>query len=238
MGDANSQPAARHRFLIPIDRKGTWRILPWFLIPFGLFLLLAQFTLITSGKGMDLQLRFQDLHHPFLDYFFKYFTYLGDGVFVGIVILFILLFIQVRAGLFLLVASLLDSLVIQYLKRSVFEESFRPSHYLMGHEDFRTVPGVELHDRFSFPSGHTAAAFCLYFGLTLVVRKKIPALVFFLIAIGVGYSRIHLNQHFLQDVYVGTVIGTAIAGICYPIFFSRSRTSPRGLMDRPMIRLR
>jgi membrane-associated phospholipid phosphatase len=238
MGDANSQPAARHRFLIPIDRKGTRHILPWFLIPFGFFLLLAQFTLITSGKGMELQLRFQDLHHPISDYFFKYFTYLGDGVFVGVVILILLLFVQVRAGLFVLVASLVDSVVVQYLKRSVFGDSFRPSHYLLDHEGFKTIPGVELHERFSFPSGHTAAAFCLYFGLTLVVRKKIPAFVFFLVALGVGYSRIHLNQHFLQDVYVGSILGAGIAALCYPIFYPRSRPFPKGFLDQPMIRLR
>lgn len=237
MGKPNPQPTPRHRFVTPIDRQGLRSTLLWFLVPFSLFLLIAGLVLWQSNDLKELHLSFQGLHSIPLDYTFKAITFLGDGIFVGIIALLLLLFVHLRAGLFLLTASVIDSVVVQYLKRQVFADHFRPIHYFRDNPDLIKVPGVEMHQNFSFPSGHTAAAFCLYFALALIVRRKIPALLFFVVALLVGYSRIYLNQHFLEDVFLGSIIGTGIAAMTFPLFYKNRSNSSKGAMDRPLIRL-
>ncbi|MCK4921460.1 MAG: phosphatase PAP2 family protein, partial [Bacteroidales bacterium] len=69
------------------------------------------------------------------------------------------------------------------------------------------VPGIELHSHHSFPSGHTATAFALFFGLSLFVKNQWYKSSLLLFATLIGYSRIYLGQHFPADVIAGSVIG-------------------------------
>jgi undecaprenyl-diphosphatase len=68
------------------------------------------------------------------------------------------------------------------------------------------VPMPESH---SFPSGHTAAATAFATGVATVwpSAARGPALV----AVVVGYSRVHAGVHFPGDVVLGAVLGSAIA---------------------------
>lgn len=73
-------------------------------------------------------------------------------------------------------------------------------------------------DRFSFPSGHTMAAFLLatlcylYFGTI--------ALPLYLWACAVGASRVLLGVHFPSDILAGATIGTVIASYCMALLES------------------
>jgi undecaprenyl-diphosphatase len=70
---------------------------------------------------------------------------------------------------------------------------------------------IAASDRFSFPSGHTAAAFllagntCLHYG-----AASAPLFVW---AGAVGLSRVVLGVHFPTDIIAGMVLGTTIAWI-------------------------
>ncbi len=81
-------------------------------------------------------------------------------------------------------------------------------------------------DRFSFPSGHTMAAFLLatlcylYFGTI--------ALPLYLWACAVGASRVLLGVHFPSDILAGASIGTVIASYSMALFES---DGPRFLMS-------
>lgn len=68
---------------------------------------------------------------------------------------------------------------------------------------------IKPSDQFSFPSGHTMAAFLL---ATLVhLSFDASAVGVYLWAILVGCSRVVLGVHFPSDVVAGAVIGVLIA---------------------------
>lgn len=80
---------------------------------------------------------------------------------------------------------------------------------------------VKPSDRFSFPSGHTMAAFTLA-GISFFYFGEI-ALPFYLWACAVGSSRVLLGVHFPSDIIAGATIGTVIAS--YSMTFLESGTS-------------
>ena len=69
----------------------------------------------------------------------------------------------------------------------------------------------------SFPSGHTALAFSTATSLLLTTEKWYFAAPAYVWAIGVGYSRIYLGQHYPSDVIAGAVTGAAGAYLTHII---------------------
>jgi len=63
----------------------------------------------------------------------------------------------------------------------------------------------------SFPSGHSASAAAFATGVALE-RPRIGAVIA-PVALGVGYSRLHVGAHWLSDVVGGLTLGAAVAGI-------------------------
>ena len=80
----------------------------------------------------------------------------------------------------------------------------RPPDYL---QDFQSL--ILAGDEFSFPSGHTSAAF---FAVTLLVCGAGPAFIpFYLWAMAVGLSRVILGVHFPTDILAGALLGSSLA---------------------------
>ena len=66
---------------------------------------------------------------------------------------------------------------------------------------------VAIPDRFSFPSGHTAAAFGV--AVALAGEGSGTALLTLALAFGIAISRIYLGAHYPLDVAAGVLVGAA-----------------------------
>lgn len=70
---------------------------------------------------------------------------------------------------------------------------------------------------YSFPSGHTSAAFATATALSLKYRKWYVIAPGFAWAGYVGYSRMHLGVHYPSDVLAGALLGTGSAWLTWKL---------------------
>ena len=185
----------------------------YFLVPYFAFLILGGFLLLLDSK-VNIHLIFNSFHNSFLDSFFTYITYLGDGV-TALLVAIMLLAVKYRYVLIVGLSNIISSLITQVLKQTVFADALRPKKYFEGLHDLYFVPGVKNFLYYSFPSGHTTCAFALYFSLSLIVKSNVLKFLFFSIALLVGYSRVYLSQHFFEDIYAGSLIGVVVTLMVY-----------------------
>lgn len=170
---------------------------------------------VVIEKGQDVL--FVNGHHTqFLDWFFRSFTYVGDGIlFVPAILL--ALFIRFQNAVILSAIGIVNGLGVSLFKKVFFSDAERPVR-LLDHDLLHYVPGVDVHSHFSFPSGHTASIFALVAFLSLASGNRYWTVLFTIIALLVGYSRIYLLQHFLLDVTGGAILGSAVSISTYMAF--------------------
>jgi membrane-associated phospholipid phosphatase len=179
-----------------------------FIIAFAIWFIIAASLLLIRDK-IFWQITVNENHTLVFDYFFKYFTLFGDGILI-VIFAVLMLFVRYRLAIFTLLSYLLSGLFAQLLKRYVFEDNFRPSSVFSKIDyDLLQVLDVSMESRHSFPSGHTTSAFAFFCTLSLFFAAKngIIQMLLFLSAFLVGFSRIYLNQHFLSDVFMGSILG-------------------------------
>lgn len=185
-----------------------------FLLILGIFLLFT--TRATGFKDLNLY------HSPELNSFLYYYTNLGDGLFSIFLVLVFLLLRKFDLALQILLAFLLSGLFSQILKAIII--SPRPRDFFSINDQIYIVEGLTLGGKASFPSGHTVSAFALATSLSLYARKKILGILYLMLAILVGYSRVYLSQHFPADVFGGAIIGTLVA---FWVFIFMEKYNPR-----------
>ncbi len=104
----------------------------------------------------------------------------------------------VHMALRLAVGATLATLVAQVLKRRLLRP--RPSRAIAGF-----FPLAENPDAFSFPSGHTAAAFAVAVALAGEPFGSGPLVL--ALAGGIALSRVYLGAHYPLDVAAGAALG-------------------------------
>ena len=146
-------------------------------------------------------------HNFLLDTFFSWITFIGDGI-IAVLISVVFFVYDKKKGLLILSTFLLSSLLAQLLKNFVFDDFMRPFYYIQaGSIQVPIIEGVKMHSRNSFPSGHTTTIFALTTMISIFYESKKIGFYLLLIAVLVGYSRIYLSQHFLEDTLAGSIIG-------------------------------
>ena len=173
-----------------------------------LFILLfgVLFLLINGKAASFISL---NAYHPFLlNAFFINYTFIGDGIFALCLMAAIFFYYKRKQqGLALLYSFLISGLIVQVIKNLV--DSPRPRLFFEAGQYLHFIDGVSLANNSSFPSGHTATAFAIATVMALMMKDKTWQLLILFAAVLVGYSRIYLAQHFLLDVIIGGVIGSA-----------------------------
>lgn len=83
----------------------------------------------------------------------------------------------------------------------------------------QAIPGfksvIEPSDQFSFPSGHTSAAFLF----AVIISMAVPFLTPFLFvwAVTVAFARVILGVHFPTDTVAGALLGSGIAWLALAV---------------------
>ena len=175
------------------------------------------------------------VHTAQRDVFFRHLTALGEWVTYAVAGL--LLFYKVGWAAYLLCSTAVAGLLSQGLKHLLHTD--RPVTWFATHcpdVQLPLVEGVKVHRYLSCPSGHTVTCFTLFLVLSIVAteyvarraaagsadrqplykaQSRLAQAVCFLLAAGGAYSRIYLSQHFLEDIFCGTVIGLAVTLLLY-----------------------
>lgn len=177
----------------------------WFLIPYCFTALFCLIVILTYSQS-SIHLFLNNYYNDFADVFFKYVTYLGDGIIYPFLIV-ILIFMRFRFAFFILVVYAVSGLFTQLLKRTFFDHAPRPTKFFEGMAQLHLVSGVKQLSWHSFPSGHSTSAFAIMICFALLTRNKLIKLICFIIAALTAYSRVYLSQHFLIDILAGSFVG-------------------------------
>jgi membrane-associated phospholipid phosphatase len=188
---------------------------------------------ILMGTKDELFLFFNGQHTEFLDAIMPYVTWMGEGIAITIILMLLLGFKSFRNRWYFVAAAactILSSLLTQGIKTAVAAP--RPLSYFTDNSIVHILPEWKHYTSRSFPSGHTCGAFAMFFLLSCLLPERYRkfAVVFFFLALSVGYSRIYLGAHFFADVYAGSLVGVGFSAIMLmvmrryqPVFFRKKK---------------
>lgn len=180
-----------------------------FLYPYLVVVLICTIIKITFTKE-EIYFYINSLHFHFGDLFFPKMTELGSTAFATIMTLFLALWVSYRSA-FLLGTAYLFTAAVNFPLKFIFHAA-RPFVYFKDmHSHIYFVPGVDvLANYYSFPSGHTVCAFTGAVVATYITKPKYWGILYLLLAMLVGYSRMYMSEHFYEDVFAGTIVGTSL----------------------------
>jgi len=192
--------------------------------------------IITSFEKGQFELWFNRQHRPEFDYFFFYITYLGDGIGSAILVL-LLLLRRIYYGILGALSVITSTIIAQGMKRVMFSEFPRPVKFFEKKVQLHLIDGLEIHEFYSFPSGHSSGAFAVFILLCLISKDKIWTLCYFTLALMVALSRIYLMQHFFIDTFFGAIIGTLSAVFVYFYIHYKSSLPEVNRLQRPLLKI-
>lgn len=181
-----------------------------FLLIAGCGLVPAAVYVFTHDK-LAMHAAINERHYAITDLFFRLVTHLGDGLVPTAMALYFLWRGTWRAFMMVGTSAALSAIVAQTLKRQFFADMDRPFLFVDRMPGIDLVQGLELHHHFSFPSGHSTAAFATALALVVLFPGQRNAFIGALTACLIGFSRIYLSQHFTVDVVGGALIGSFTA---------------------------
>jgi membrane-associated phospholipid phosphatase len=204
-----------------------------FILTYGILLLSVTIVLLQNGKVQIHKSINSIVGNSFFDIFFKYITHLGDGLF-AIVIVLIGLFFNVKKSMYVLITYISASLISTIIKNYIYLDTCRPSfafQYFV-REPLQLISGVEMNTFHSFPSGHSTTAFAVFMCFLFMSQKIGYKFCWFILALLAAFSRTYLSQHWLVDIYFGSLIGFSFSVFFYFMFYIKpySNTLNHGIV--------
>jgi len=157
--------------------------------------------------------RFAEKHlmNPFTDKLFTFITHLGDGGWIWIATAVIMLVFPKtrRCGIAVGIALLCSEFIgNEFLKHLIA----RPRPFLL--EEWQGIfvypELIPAPSSYSFPSGHTGSSVGAAMAL-LLCRKDKYGWMALVLALLIGYSRVHAHVHYPTDVLAGILLGVLYA---------------------------
>ncbi len=170
------------------------------------------------------------------DLFFTNVTYLGDGAFM-VILAVVLLIRSYRFALMGVVSFVVTGLLTIFLKQVVFPTALRPLKYFEHSSwQYHLIEGLNVHSYNSFPSGHSMTAFAVFSLLALLDERKNRGWFLATLAVVTAYSRVYLFQHFVADVWVGSLLGVAVSATTVLIMSRLWEKNPKKWHNRGLFR--
>ncbi len=191
----------------------------YYLFPVLLFYCFAAYRIWNFSK-IDNHVFFnQWVGNVYIDNFFKYITHLGDGLFLLFIVI-LWSFKNLRQSLILLLSYIIAGGSVAILKNYIFEVK-RP-HFVFDyyHKDIfiKYVDCVDILALNSFPSGHSTSVFILCSFLAFHLHQHYQKLLLGVFAIIIAFSRVYLSQHWINDIFVGSLTGLIITLFIHSVF--------------------
>lgn len=187
-----------------------------FYIPYLVLFGLSMIFFFYQSHG-EFVLWLNKLHNPVWDFFFKYWTHTGDGIFFSVIAIALLIFKR-KVGIVLSLIGISVGLTSLFFKQVLFPSVPRPSIFFRDQEILRLVEGVDLLSQYSFPSGHAMTAFALATFIALILQSNNYSMLLLIAGCLAAISRVYLAQHFLIDIMAGSLMGVIIATSFYMAF--------------------
>ncbi|WP_300756620.1 phosphatase PAP2 family protein [uncultured Brachyspira sp.] len=144
--------------------------------------------------------------------FMKFMSRMGDGyIWVLLYLLFYMFRIRYAALYFSRAVAAVFLCIFLFLYIKSFFSRIRP------YKKHDKVPIMYPPDKHSFPSGHTMVAFAISF--CMGSYSTYSALLFYLIASLIAFSRVYVGLHYPLDVVCGIIFGTVIGFLSNLAFF-------------------
>lgn len=172
---------------------------------------------------MELLYWFESIRMPFLDTLFSYVTLFGEESLFILIAVIMMWCVDKRAGYYMLTVGFLGNVANAFLKLC-----FRIPRPWVHDPNFTIVESArEAATGFSFPSGHTQAAFA-----TLGVPARITKILWLRIVliallVLVPISRMYLGVHYPSDVGISILVGLVLLFTLYPVFYGKGASPKR-----------
>lgn len=168
------------------------------------------------------------------DNFFYYLTYLGDGLFMPVILILILMY-NARLGVYSTLSFFAAAVVTNILKYQFFNNIDRPYQIFQWtvHVPIKYVNAEDLYIHNSFPSGHATQVFAIFMCLAFYASKPEFKFMFFILAVLASFSRVYLSQHWLPDITAGSLIGTFFSILFYIFIIEKNKLQA---LNKPLLK--
>lgn len=179
------------------------KYLKWIVCVLSIIIFIVLSVLVLNGKDIAIDSNFYNFISKYisdnLTNTIKYLTYIGSGVVVIGITLFVFIYFKNKKYALYMSINLIAITIIQLILKNIFSRN-RPI-------DINLIEETG----YSFPSGHSLTAMAFYgFIIYLIYNsninkrsKRIFILLFLVLIFVTGLSRIYLGVHFFTDVLGG-----------------------------------